>query len=144
MAQSPFYVIGTRGMGVLFVRTSPLRAALVSHQAVLDFEAQHVGVDGYARIAAAASRMSVGKNGDADGMVDSIEARGIEKLIKSGSTVSEATFTFIGDIDDSDLDFNRMSTMPIQAALSALSLSNDSGGDRVVDAVLSDTPVELP
>lgn len=143
MSQSPLYIIGNRGSGVLFVRMSPLRASMVSHQAILDFETQHPGVDGYARVAAAASRMMSGGGSG----IDPIEARGIEKLIQSGATLSDATFSFVGQIDDNDLDLNRMSTMPIQSALAALGSgynTTSQSGDDLFQAVLSDTPVNLP
>lgn len=146
MSQSPLYIIGSRGSGVLFVRTSPLRASMVSHQAILDFERQHPGVDGYARVAAAASRMT-SNPGSGTRDIDPIEARGIEKLVQSGATVSDATFTFVGQIDDNDLDLNRMSTMPIQSALAALGSGHNEAsqsGEDLVQTVLSDTPVELP
>ena len=60
---SHFFIVGKKGFGVLFIRTAPLRVASVSHETIAAYEASHPGVDGYARVAAAAKSMLVRQNG---------------------------------------------------------------------------------
>lgn len=138
MADSNFYVIGKKGAGVLFIRTVPLRAALVPHQAILDYEALNPGVDGYAHVGAAARTWLATQDGNPNTHIDPNQAQGIETVLAGGATISEAEFTFVGAVSDGDWDLNRMSQMPIQAALKATGPS--ATGTDLTQAILSDTP----
>lgn len=143
MSKSQFYVIGKRGSGVLFIRTDPLRAAAVSHDVILKYEAEHPGVDGYAKVAASAKAMLVGQNGQPDTSLDPVQVQGIETLIAGGAVVSEADFAFIGEVVDAGWDFNRMIQTPIEAALKAVGPGSLSSGE-LFNAVLSDKPNPAP
>jgi hypothetical protein len=143
MSNSQFYVIGKKGSGVIFVRTSPLRVASVSHEVIAAYEESHPGVDGYARVAAAAKGMLVSQDGQADTTLDQIQIQGIETLIAGGATVSEADFAFVGDVVDAGWDFSRDRQLPIESALKAVGPSGVASGD-LFEAILSDDPNTTP
>ncbi|AYD04391.1 hypothetical protein [Neorhizobium sp. NCHU2750] len=143
MANSQFYVIGKKGSGVLFVRTEPLRVASVSHDVIAEYEASHPGVDGYARVAAAAKGMLVGQDGQPETTLDQVQAQGIETVIASGAVMSDADFAFVGDVVDAGWDFNRVIQLPIESALKAVGPSGIASGDLFA-AILSDTPNKAP
>lgn len=143
MANSQFYVIGKKGSGVLFVRTEPLRVASVSHDVIAEYEASHPGVDGYARVAAAAKGMLVGQDGQPETTLDQVQAQGIETVIASGAVMSDADFAFVGDVVDAGWDFNRVIQLPIESALKAVGPSGVTSGDLFA-AILSDTPNTAP
>ena len=135
MSDSQLYVIGKRGSGVLFVRTSPLRAAMVSAKTIKQYEDKHPGVDGYARVAVAARSMMAEQDGNPDTFIDEIQAQGIEAVIAGGAVLSEADFAFIGQVVDAGWDSNRKSQMPIEDVLRAISPSEGAEG-QLVDALL--------
>ncbi|AMN53508.1 hypothetical protein B0E33_26755 [Roseibium algicola] len=139
MPNSSFYVIGKRGHGVVFLRMDPLRVSRVSHQTILAYEAQNAGVDGYARIAAAARVLFAESDGNPETSLSQVESEGIYQAIKQGSTISDVDFAFLTDVDDSDWDLNRLSWAPIQDPVSKTGSGSDSGNpDTLQDAVLSD------
>lgn len=143
MSNSQFYVIGKKGAGVLFVRTSPLRVASVSHDVISQYEAAHPGVDGYARVAAAAKGMLVGQDGKPDTTLDQVQIQGIETMIAGGSAVSDADFAFVGEVVDAGWDFNRIIQLPIESALQAVGPSGPAPG-QLFEAILSDKPNTTP
>lgn len=143
MSNSQFYVIGKKGLGVLILRTSPLRAATVSHEVITAYEASHPGVDGYARIAAKAKAMMASQDGKPDTALDEVQIQGIEALISGGATVSEADFALVGEVVDAGWDFNRVIQLPIESALRAVGPSGTAPGD-LFEAILSDTPNATP
>lgn len=143
MNNSQLYIIGKKGAGVLFVRTFPLRVAQVSHETILAYEADHPGVDGYAKVAASAKAMLIGQDGQPETNLDQPQIQGIETLIAGGAVVSEADFTFVGEITDAGWDCNRFVLMPIESALTAVGPSGATTGD-LFDAILSDTPNSAP
>jgi hypothetical protein len=140
MTNSQLYVIGKKGSGVLFVKTNPLRVAMVSDATIQQYEASHPGVDGYARIGAAARSMIADQDGNPNTSIDDIQAQGIETVLAGGAVMSEADFAFIGDVIDTGWDMSRKSQMPIEDALMAV---GPYGGATVnlVDAILADTPL---
>lgn len=143
MANSQFYIVGKKGMGVIFLRTSPLRVASVSHETIEKYEAAHPGVDGYAKVAAAAKAMMVGQDGQADTTLDQVQLQGIETLIAGGATVSDADFALVGEVVDAGWDFNRMISPPIESALKAVGPAGVAPGE-LFDAVLADSPNTAP
>ncbi|OLP56261.1 hypothetical protein BJF92_15280 [Rhizobium rhizosphaerae] len=143
MASSQFYIIGKKGSGVLFVRTSPLRVATVSHEAIIAYEAEHEGIDGYARVAAAAKAMLLNQDGKPETGLDDVQIQGIEALIAGGAVVSEADFAFVGDVIDAGWDFNRKSQSPLESALQAVGPSGPAAGE-LFEAILADTPNAAP
>nr|WP_323571655.1 hypothetical protein [Rhizobium sp. 28DA2] len=111
---SHFFIVGKKGFGVLFIRTAPLRVASVSHETIAAYEASHPGVDGYARVAAAAKSMLVRQDGQPENELDQVQIQGIEALVAGGAVVSEADFAFVGEVIDAGWDFNRMVQAPIR------------------------------
>jgi hypothetical protein len=145
MAEGRFYVIGDKGSGVLFVKTNPFRAALVTDQVIQAYDAAHPGVDGYARIAAAAWTMIAEQDLNPGTGGNPITAEGIEDMVASGVTLCQADFALAADIDDTGWDMNRMITMPIEQALTIVGPNGSQlpGGPpdgTLREAVLSDTP----
>ena len=134
---SHFFIVGKKGFGVLFIRTAPLRVASVSHETIAAYEASHPGVDGYARVAAAAKSMLVRQNGQPEAELDQVQIQGIEALVSGGAVVSEADFAFIGEVNDAGWDFNRMVQAPIEAALKAVGPAGSVTGE-LFDAILAD------
>lgn len=143
MTTSLFYVIGKRDLGVIFIRTAPLRVSSISHETIAAYEASHQGIDGYARIAAAAKGMMIGQDGKPETSVDPVQLQGIETLISTGASVSDADFAFVSEAIDQGWDFNRGIQLPIESALQAVGPSGVKSGD-LFDAVLSDTAARNP
>jgi len=143
MSNSQFYIVGKKGAGVLFIRTSPLRVASVSHDVIVQYEAAHPGIDGYARVAAAAKGMLVGQDGKPDTVLDQVQIQGIETLIAGGAVVSDADFALVGEVVDAGWDFNRDVQPPIGSALKAVGPSGPVTG-QLFEAILSDTPNTTP
>ncbi|TZG34639.1 hypothetical protein [Agrobacterium sp. B1(2019)] len=140
---SHFFIVGKKGFGVLFIRTAPLRVASVSHETIAAYEASHPGVDGYARVAAAAKSMLVRQDGQPEAELDQVQIQGIEALVAGGAVVSEADFAFIGEVVDAGWDFNRMVQAPIEAALKAVGPAGAVTGE-LYDAILADDSNTAP
>jgi hypothetical protein len=140
---SHFFIVGKKGFGVLFIRTAPLRVASVSHETIAAYEASHPGVDGYARVAAAAKSMLVRQDGLPENELDQVQIQGIEALVTGGAVVSEADFAFIGEVVDAGWDFNRMVLAPIESALQAVGPAGSVTGD-LFDAILADDTNAAP
>ncbi|MGP4666774.1 hypothetical protein [Agrobacterium pusense] len=140
---SHFFIVGRKGFGVLFIRTTPLRVASVSHETITAYEASRPGVDGYARVAAAAKAMLVRQDGQPEAELDQVQIQGIEALVSGGAVVSEADFAFIGEVVDAGWDFNRMVLTPIEAALKAVGPAGSITGE-LFDAILADDPNAAP
>ncbi len=134
---SHLFIVGKKGFGVLFIRTTPLRVASVSHETIAAYEASNPGVDGYARVAASAKSMLVRQDGQPEAELDQVQIRGIEALVAGGAVVSEADFAFIGEVTDAGWDFNRMVQAPIEAALKAVGPGGSVTGE-LFEAVLAD------
>lgn len=140
---SHFFIVGKKGFGVLFIRTAPLRVASVSHETIAAYEASHPGVDGYARVAAAAKSMLVRQDGLPETELDQIQIQGIEALVAGGAVVSEADFAFVGEVIDAGWDFNRMVLSPIESALTAVGPAGSVTGE-LFDAILADDTNAAP
>jgi hypothetical protein len=117
--------------------------ASVSDDVITKYEAAHPGVDGYARVAAAAKAMLVSQDGQPDTTLDQVQIQGIETLIAGGATVSDADFAFVGEVVDAGWDFNRDIQLPIESALKAVGPSGSSSGE-LFEAILSDSPNTTP
>lgn len=124
MSKSQLFIVGKRGSGVLFVRTEPLRVSLVSHETILAYEAGHPGIDGYARVAAAAKAMLVQNDGEADSFVDMAEMEALEARMTQGEPVREADIAMVGGVADEGWDFNRDITTPLDDVMVALGPQN--------------------
>ncbi|MBT9371095.1 MULTISPECIES: hypothetical protein [Rhizobium] len=139
MGTSHLYVIGKRGLGVLFVRTAPLRVAMVSDETILKYEEAHPGVDGYAKVAASAKALLASRDGQPEGAIDQAQRAGIEALVAGGAVISDVDFSFLGEVTDSGWTINRMVNSPLEGALAALGPDAPASGD-LFDAILSDSP----
>lgn len=120
MSKSQLFIVGKRGSGVLFVRTEPLRVSLVSHETILAYEAGHPGIDGYARVAAAAKAMLVQNDSEADSFVDMAEMEALEARMAQGQPVREADIAMVGGVADEGWDFNRIISTPLDDVMTAL------------------------
>lgn len=127
----------------VFHLESIVRVASVSHETITAYEASHPGVDGYARVAAAAKAMLVRQDGQPEAELDQVQIQGIEALVSGGAVVSEADFAFIGEVVDAGWDFNRMVLTPIEAALKAVGPAGSITGE-LFDAILADDPNAAP
>lgn len=135
MAKAKLYVIGKRGEGIVFLRTSPLRVVQISHETIVEYEASNPGTDGYARVAASAKGIFSNSVEPASSSVN----EALETLIRGGAVVSEADFTFIGDVEDSGWDDRRHVQLPLAQVLEALAADAIASGE-LFDAILSDSP----
>jgi hypothetical protein len=103
----------------------------------MTYEQQNAGVDGYAKIAAAARVLFAESDGNPETSLSQVESEGIYQVIKQGSTISDVDFAFLTDVDDSDWDLNRLSWAPIQDPISKTGSGADNS-ETLQDAVLSD------
>jgi len=140
---SHFFIVGKKGFVVLFIRTAPRRVASVSHETIAAYEASHPGVDGYARVAAAAKSMLVRQDGQPENELDQVQIQGIEALVAGGAVVSEADFAFVGEVIDAGWDFHRMVQAPIESALKAVGPAGSVTGE-LCDAILADDTNAAP
>lgn len=129
MADGKMYVLGKRGFGVLFVKTDPFRASIISDQAVQAYEASNPAIgDGYAEIAAAAKGMIAEADGNASTTPMSVdERRGIKKLVSSGTTLTDLDFAFFTDIVNAGWDVSRKSYDPLEDALEQVGPAGAAG-----------------
>jgi hypothetical protein len=139
MSNSQFFVVGKRGSGVIFVRTAPLRVAMVSHETIVEYEAGRPGIDGYAQVAVAAKTMMTNQDGQADTFNDPMEIEGIAALLSQGSGFCEADIAMVGGVVDEGWDFNRDITTPIDDVLMAVGPNSPETG-HLFQAILSDSP----
>lgn len=139
MSVSKLYVIGKKGEGVILVRTSPLRAATISHDTILAYESVHPGVDGYAKIAAAAKSMLLAQDGQSETSLDQAQIQGIEALVAGGTIICESDFVLQGAVVDSGWVSNRVIVSPLGHALEALGPDAPVSGE-LFNAILSDSP----
>ncbi|KJF69033.1 MULTISPECIES: hypothetical protein [Rhizobium] len=140
---SHFFIVGKKDFGILFIRTAPLKVASVSHETIAAYEASHPGVDGYARVAAAAKSMLVRQDGLPETELDQVQIQGIEALLAGGAVVSEADFALVGEVIDTGWDFNRMVLAPIESALQAVGPAGAITGE-LFDAILADDTNAAP
>ncbi len=62
----------------------------------------------------------VGQDGKPETVLDSVQLQGIETLISTGASVSDADFAFVSEVVDQGWDFNRGVQLPIESALQAV------------------------
>jgi len=125
MAEGTFYVVGLKDLGVLFVKSNPFRAAIVTDAEIQKYSAAHPGIDGYARIAASASQVIADEQGDWAAPIDGVNALGIESLVASGVKVSNADFALVAKVDDQNWKSRRSFVVPIENALSLVGSEED-------------------
>ena len=127
------YVIGDSEAGVLFVKTAPLRLAIVPMEKVLEYANAKPG--GYAaiktalgKVAGAARKMMFLADENPDDPAGSDEvADAVGYFVKTGGSVSEAEFCFIAEVADVDWKSRRFRCPPIDQPLQVI--SKDDGVD---------------
>lgn len=135
---SRMYVIGDSEAGVLFVKTNPIRLALVPLANVLAYaNAQPGDVEAIKRalgkVAGAAKKMIFLADGDDLGPPGSDEvADAIGSIVKAGGAITEAEFCFIADVEDVEWSSRRFRCPPIDQALKAISTADGTDPVRGV------------
>lgn len=148
MEEKHIYVIGKRGLGVIFITTSPLRASFISDEEIKKYEVKHQAenVDGYARIAGQAQLLINRNDGNPNTVLNDQGAKGIEDIVKMGVTMSNADFSFCSPFNDTGLGASRMSFMPIEQTIDQVAPDPLLAGTHISGlqaAVLRDDPINL-
>ena len=116
------YVIGDKDTGVLFVKTEPLRAAIVPKSEIANYATQKgITFDAaFASIAEGAKRMIIAADdSDVPAAVEEVfEAFGA--LVEGGTILSDAEFCFIAEVENADWSSRRFSRPPIENALEVI------------------------
>jgi hypothetical protein len=120
MADGKLFVVGSRGSGVVMVKTEPFRVTFIKDSDIKAWS-KKTGKDGYAMVAAAAAKMTSGGEGPlAKAKLDELAA-----LMADGAVVSTADFAFVSKASNSAWDVSRLSVPPIQAAMQGLSPTSE-------------------
>ena len=126
MAKRRLYVIGDKQTGVAFVTLDPLRAAIVTAGDLNRFaDEKGLSVDAVLGQIAKSVQNLIVKNVDPEDLPnDAVVGETIGKLIARGSSVSDAEFCLIADLDGgSDWETYRNPFPPIEPSLNHLAVS---------------------
>ncbi len=132
------YVIGDRDTGVLFVKTAPLRAAIIPRARIQDYADQH-GIPferAFALVARSAKGMIIAADDDnipAD--VPEVHDTFFD-LVNEGTIISDAEFCFIAEVQNEGWSERRYGYPPIEPALQVIGPE--------VGAPIGDTLQEVP
>jgi hypothetical protein len=116
------YVIGDRETGVLFVKTQPLLVTHITKETIESYAASHgVSFDNvFVRLAVGAKAlMNKSETNQSVADIDSTYTA-IGQLIGKGTTISDAEFCFIADIDDTDWASYRLITPELDSVIADL------------------------
>jgi hypothetical protein len=120
------YVIGDSEAGVLFIKTNPVRVALVPIANVLAYANAEPG-DGEAikqalgKVAGAAKRSIVlADENDASPLSSDDAADAMGSIMRGGAAVTDAEFCFIADVEDADWSSRRFRCPPVEQPLGTL------------------------
>ncbi len=119
------YVIGDRNIGVLFVKTDPLKLTHISKATIEAYATQHgTSFDAaFAQVAAGAKAM-INKTEVAQSFPDvDTTYQALGQMIAKGATVSDADFCFVAEVDDTDWATTRWVAAPLSSALADLNPS---------------------
>ena len=138
------YVIGDPDTGVLFVKTNPLRVALVPLKNIQRYanEDQISLEDAFGRVAKGSQGQIVTANGGDpnDDDPDDPALLVFKELATNGSVVSDALFCFIAEVDNDDWSTDRYRSSPIVPVAKAIAPTNTpQNGDDVFEIELEDT-----
>lgn len=123
------YIVGDKETGVLLVTLNPLRAALIGRAEIEAYAKRHkLSFDiVFGRVAAAIKGLILASdppNGPSGG---NSELKAIADLVGSGTTVTDAEFCFISNVDISQWESLRHGFMPIEPVIT--DLESYTGGD---------------
>ena len=135
------YVIGDKDTGVLFVKTDPLRAAIIPKSAIEQYASERgfTYAAAFARVAEGAKKMIIQADGsDVPADVEEVyEALGA--LVEAGTVITDAEFCFIAEVENSDWSARRYSSPPIERALAILGPDTQTpNSDLLPEAPLRD------
>jgi hypothetical protein len=136
------YVIGDRNTGVLFVKTDPLRAAIVPLQNIEAYANQSgITVDeAFARVARGAKSMIIRSDGQG---VPAATAQVFETffdLVNEGTVITDAAFCFIAEVENQDWSDRRYNCPPVGLALQTVGPENGAPlGNDLPEVALQDT-----
>jgi hypothetical protein len=142
------YVIGDSQAGVLFIKTNPIRLALVPMANVLDYaNAQPGDIDAIkqalGKVAGAAKKMMFLADTDPATPPGSDDAEdAIGSIIGGGGAITDAEFCFIADVEDVDWASRRFRCPPLEQPLRIISTRDgtDPSGGNIPEAELNDNP----
>ena len=126
---SRVYVIGDKETGVLFVLLNPLRAAIVPLAEVEKYAGRHGKSTeaAFGDVAAAIQGLILKTDGVDVPAADPLVHETFRSLVAGGTTVSDAAFCFVSEVDSSDWQTFRHGFPPIEPAIAAALASR--GGD---------------
>ena len=113
------YVVGDRESGVLFIKTDPLLVTHISKSTIESYASSHgVSFDNVFVQIAVGAKAIINKSETKQSLPD-IETsyQAIGQLIGRGTTISDAEFCFIADIDDTDWKSYRNITPELHSVL---------------------------
>jgi len=132
------YVIGDRETGVLFVKTEPLRVAIIPKSEIETYATRSsITFDSaFANIAEGAKTLITRLDGNsATADVPEIHAA-FNAMIAAGTVISDAEFCLIGEVDNAGWVERRWNSRPIDPAVDILSPSSPPLADRLREAAL--------
>lgn len=128
MAKTKIYVIGDKESGVLFLMTDPLRAAIVPWAEIEKYAKDHglTAPVAFGKVAKASQHMIIRSDFENEPIEDPNVYAAFGTLIKRGSTVSDAEFCFISEVDPDKVKTLRDNFIPLEPVLTTL-LSLEGG-----------------
>lgn len=113
-AARSLFVVGKRELGILFVRTNPLRVTLVTPEAIKQFEDETTSEDGFAEACGMATVLAADLDKSPATKFDQPSVEGVKELIKAGVQVSGGDFSYAVEMRDTDdHDYQRFAVNPL-------------------------------
>jgi len=136
------YVIGDPDTGVIYVKTNPLRVARVPLQTIQQY-AKDDGIsieEAFGRVAKGSQWQVYLANGGRSSKDDDPIFSVFKQLAEQETTVSDALFCFIADVNNDDWSSDRYRATPMSLAIAAIDPDNSQpNGDAPFDVGLIDT-----
>lgn len=133
------YTIGHKKNGVLFVKTDPLRAVLISSDEMSDY-AKQIGKSPdeiFGEVGAACKELVDSFGNAASGGAVPEEIAAFSSLLASDNSKTDAEFCFVADVPDSGWEACRIWNVPIgNALLSLIPDEHDAGPRDLVEGEL--------
>ena len=132
------FIIGKRELGILFVRTDPLRVTLVTPEAIKDFENETASQDGFAEACGMATLLATELNKNPANKFDNISVEGVKELIRSSVQISGADYSYAVEMRDSeDSDYQRFGVNPLWNVYSNIMKDGPSDQGEVTKSKLA-------
>lgn len=127
-----FYTIGHKKTGVIFVKTEPLRAVLISPDEIAAYakQAEKSAAEVFGEVGAACKELADSFGNAAAGGAVPEEIAAFGSLLASGTGTAGAEFCFVADVPDSGWEACRLWNVPIGNALLSLVPDEDDAGPR--------------